>query len=100
MKTAIAATLIAVSGAAFASGTVQGNGVSVLEDGQMTYELFEASIDHADLENCPAQFDPEKVFCRLTVAAEQAHVFVFDYDNDQPLVAVQHFELTDDFLPF
>ena len=86
--------------AASGPGGSHGEGTAYLGNGVFTYEVFEASVDHADLENCPAEFDPDAVFCRLTLAAEQAHVFVFSYDADQPLLAVKHYELGDGFLPF
>ena len=47
-----------------------------------------------------AEFDPDAVFCRMTLAADMAHVFVFHYDGDQPLLAVKSYALDDGFLPF
>jgi hypothetical protein len=85
--------------ASTAGGQGEGDGSS-LADGVMTYAVFERSVDHADLDSCPEQFDPDQVFCRLTLAAEMAHVFVFAFDGEQPLVAVEHYDLDDDFLPF
>jgi len=64
-----------------------------LSDGRMTYELFETSIEHVDLPGCPADVDEERHFCRLTLAAERAHVFVFALDGDQPLVAIHSYDL-------
>lgn len=75
-------------------------GIVFLPGGGFTYEVFEASIDHADLEDCPVDFDSDANFCRLTLANEQAHVFVFSYDGDQPLLAVKSYDLGDGFLPF
>ncbi len=96
----IAAVLVGTSALASGPGESHGEGTSYLANAVFTYEVYEASVDHADLENCPSEFDPEKVFCRLTLAAEQAHVFVFSYDGEQPLLAVKHYELGDGFLPF
>lgn len=100
-KLMLAAACVLAAGMAFASGKNKHAeaGADYLEGG-LSYALFERSVDHADLENCPEQFDPEAVFCRLTLAAEEAHVFVFAYDGDQPLLAVRHYELDDEFLPF
>lgn len=64
-----------------------------LSDGRMTYELYETSIEHADLPGCPEGVDEERHFCRLTLAAEREHVFVFALDGDQPLVAVHSYDL-------
>lgn len=89
---------------AFASGAgekhVGGDGVTYLPGGALTYDVFEASVDHADLADCPAEFDPDVVFCRLTLAAEAAHVFVFELDGDQRLLAVKNYALDGEFLPF
>ena len=71
-----------------------------LENSVFTYEVYEASVTHTDLEGCPVEFDTEQVFCRLTLANDMAHVFVFSYDGDQPLLAVKSYELGDSFLPF
>ena len=82
------------------SGETSEGGTSYLPKGQFSYEVFEASVEHADLEGCPKEFDTDRVFCRLTVAADLAHVFVFAYSGDQPLLAVKSYEMTDGFLPF
>jgi hypothetical protein len=64
-----------------------------LDDARMTYEIYETSIEHADLSGCPEGIDEARHFCRLTLAAERAHVFVFALDGDQPLVAVHSYDL-------
>lgn len=97
----IAAAVALAAGGALATGAKNHGGANAdYLEGGLTYELFERSIDHADLETCPAQFDPEQVFCRLTLAAEEAHVFVFSYDGDQTLLAVRHYALDDKLLTF
>ena len=75
---------------AFASGpgAHHAGGTHYLKGSALTYEVFEATIEHVDLEGCPAEFDPDAVFCRMTLASDQAHVFAFSYDGDQPLLAV------------
>ena len=65
-----------------------------------TYELFEESVAHVDLETCPDGFDDETQFCRLTLAEEQANVFVFTLEGTQPLVAIRSYPLTGQGLPF
>ena len=61
----------------------------------MTYEEFEYSVVHMDLEECPAILASEGVFCRLTVANEMLHVFAFSTEGEQPLVAFRSFEEED-----
>lgn len=79
--------------AALAVGPTDG-----LSGGLLTYEVFEVSVDHADLATCPEGFDNEEVFCRLTLANEMAHVFVFAYEGDQPLMGVKSYELEEGIL--
>lgn len=75
-------------------GAVAVNADQAME-GHMTYEVFEQTVEHADLAGCPPEFDTETQFCRMTLAAERAHVFVFDYAGDQPLQAVKSYDLAD-----
>lgn len=100
--TALATTLALLAPAALASGPGESHngGTAFLPSGVLTYELFEATIQHVDLADCPAQFDPDVVFCRMTLAADLAHVFAFRYDGEQALLAVKSYELDDEFLPF
>lgn len=101
MRLALFAPLLLAPSLALASGPGEhAPGADFLADGAMTYALFERTIEHADLLDCPAQFDPEAVFCRLTLAAEQAHVFVFDVEGAQLLLGVKSYALDDGFLPF
>lgn len=71
-----------------------------LPGAEMTYEVFETAIEHADLDHCPAEFDPETVFCRLTLANDGAHVFIFSHEGDQPLLAVRSYPLDRSALRF
>lgn len=89
--------------AALASGggeAPSGEGEAFLAKGVFTYELYEATVEHVDLMGCPAQFDTDVVFCRMTLASDLAHVFVFALDGDQRLLAVKSYPLDDGFLPF
>lgn len=88
--------------AALASGAGEKahGGTAYLAQAQFTYALFEETVDHVDLADCPAEFDPDAVFCRMTLASEQAHVFAFSLDGDQPLLAVKSYALDEGFLPF
>lgn len=74
------------AGAALATGMVVARPDAALP---LTHEVFEASVPHADLPECPASLAREGRFCRLGLAAEQLTVFVFAEDGEQPLVAVQ-----------
>jgi len=84
----------------FGAAAVGATSTDTVENGVLTYTLFEHAVEHADLETCPTGYDDNAVFCRLTLANEQAHVFVFSHEGDQPLVAIQAFELTDTGLTF
>ena len=78
---------------AMASGAGESHegGTAYLAKGQFTYEVFEATVEHADLEGCPAEFDTDAVFCRVTIASDLAHIFAFSYNGDQPLLAVKSY---------
>ena len=87
----------------FAIGLLAGSAVAettALTDGVFTYEAFEHSVDHADLETCPEGINDDAFFCRVTLAAEAAHVFVFSYDGDQPLTEIRSFSLDSGVLDF
>lgn len=102
-KLAFAAGLFTLAaGAAPASGPGESHsgGTFYPGGGVLTYEMFEAAVEHADLEGCPAEFDTDVVFCRITLANDMAHVFAFAHDGDQPLLAIKSYELGDGFLPF
>lgn len=100
--TCLATTFFLLGGVAIASGTDKSHadGTAYLPNGQFGYGVFEASVEHVDLETCPVEFDDAAVFCRMTLASDLAHVFAFLYDGEQPLVAVKSYELADGFLPF
>lgn len=100
IKTACVAACIGTMAAASGPGETHHDGTSYLAQGVMTYEIFEASVEHVDLMGCPADFDADANFCRMTLASDLAHVFVFSYDGNQPLLAVKSYELGDGFLPF
>lgn len=92
---------LALPFAARASGAAEGAAEGTVEvAGGLPYAVFEAAVEHADLAGCPAGFDTEKVFCRLTIANDAAHVFVFSWEGEQQLQAVRTYALGDGFLPF
>lgn len=102
MHLPLLATALLMPCLALASGkpTEKHDGTVYLPNAAMTYEVFEATIAHADLERCPLEFDSNVVFCRIAMANEQAHVFVFGHAGESPLMAVKSYELGDGFLPF
>ncbi|THD73486.1 hypothetical protein E7681_12400 [Thalassobius vesicularis] len=51
-----------------------------------TYEMFEASVLHTDIAECPAELAGEGRFCRATLYMDALHIFVFEDAGDQPLV--------------
>ncbi|WGW05066.1 hypothetical protein [Tropicibacter oceani] len=92
--------LAPLGAAASGPGESHAAGPAYLEGGVFTYDLFETAVSHVDLATCPAEFDPEAVFCRMSLVNDMAHVFVFSFEGDQPLLAVKSYDLDDDFLPF
>ncbi len=67
--------LIAALAAGLAFG---GTALAADEKCALPYDVFEASVPHTDLEECPAKLKAEGRFCRLAVVAEVATVFIFD----------------------
>lgn len=74
------------AGAALATGMSARGAEAALP---VTYEVFEATVPHVDLAECPAVMAQEGHFCRLGLASEQLTVFVFAEDGDQPLTGVR-----------
>ncbi|WP_425090296.1 hypothetical protein [Tropicimonas sp. S265A] len=98
--TLFTALVLPCSALASGAGDVEHGGTNYLANAVFTYELFEATVDHVDLVNCPVEFDPDAVFCRMTLASEMANVFVFSFDDAQPPLAVKSYDLEGDFMPF
>lgn len=59
----------------------------------LTYEVFEATVEHADLAECPAALAHEGRFCRLVLQNDALHVFAFAEDGDQPLQALVEYPM-------
>lgn len=57
-----------------------------------TYEQFEVSIPHFDLEECPASMKLEKAFCRLVAHGDAMHVYAFSEEGDSQLIAFKTFD--------
>ncbi len=48
----------------------------------LSYEVFEAAVPHTDMDECPVSMQAgEDDFCRMSVVAEVATVFVFSYES-------------------
>lgn len=58
----------------------------------LTYDQFEVSVPHADMEECPASMNVKNAFCRLTLHSESFHIFEFSEEGDQPLLAFKTYE--------
>lgn len=61
--------------------------------GAMTYEIFEATVEHGDMPECPKAMAQEGRFCRVVLQNDMLHVFAFAEDGDQPMVAVMEYPL-------
>jgi len=62
----------------------------------MSYEAFEQGVPHTDLEECPGMLGGSGKFCRYSVVAEIATVFVFDEDSSCLVTTKAFYE--DDFV--
>lgn len=60
--------------------------VSALADAHgdcpLSYEVYEISVPHTDLEECPPAMQIEGAFCRVSVVAEVATVYAFSEETD------------------
>ena len=61
--------------------------------GAMTYEIFEATVEHGDMPECPKAMAAEGRFCRVVLQNDILHVFAFAEDGDQPMLAVTAYPL-------
>jgi len=57
-----------------------------------TYEQFEVSIPHFDVEECPVSMKLEKAFCRLVMHNDAVHVYAFSEEGDSTLIAFKSYE--------
>ena len=61
----------------------------------MTYDIFEASVAHLDLEACPDGLPQSGSFCRAAVLHDTVHVFAFAEDGDSPMIGYAAFDAPD-----
>lgn len=66
----------------------------------MTYSVFEVSVPHLDLNNCPAALAAPGVFCRAALANDAIHVYAFAEDGDQLFLGMQSYHEGDYTLTF
>lgn len=59
----------------------------------LSYAAFEASVPHADMVDCPTALAAPDRFCRMTLAAETVSVWVFALEGEQPLLALQPYDI-------
>ncbi len=59
----------------------------------LTYAAFEASVPHADLADCPEALAAPDRFCRVTLNTETVSIWVFGMEGDQPLIALQPYDI-------
>ncbi|MDF3852837.1 hypothetical protein ACDP63_10415 [Paracoccus sp. P2] len=74
---------------ALLAATFVGTGAQAQDFG---YEAFEPSVNHIDLETCPARVTAEKVFCRATLLHDTVYVYVFEDRNEMKFVEMLAFE--------
>ncbi|MCU0910636.1 MAG: hypothetical protein MUE98_04605 [Rhodobacteraceae bacterium] len=55
----------------------------------LTYAVFEATLPHLDLAECPATLGGADRFCRLALGHDALWVFAFSLDGDSPMVGVE-----------
>ncbi|REF67621.1 MULTISPECIES: hypothetical protein [Paracoccus] len=56
------------------------------------YEAFEPSVNHIDLETCPARVTAKEVFCRATLLNDTVYVYVFEDTDEMKYVEMLAFE--------
>ncbi|MEL6480352.1 MAG: hypothetical protein AAFQ75_02790 [Pseudomonadota bacterium] len=54
----------------------------------MTYAQFEFAIPHLDIDSCPAALSGTERFCRASTSDDQVHVFAFEAEGEQCLIAM------------
>jgi hypothetical protein len=56
-----------------------------------TYADFEAAVNHIDIDECPEGLAEGDVFCRVSMANDALHVWVFSTEGEMPFVSVHSF---------
>lgn len=63
----------------------------VVAAGSYSYEDFEVSVNHIDLDECPGGLVEGDVFCRVTMMNDAMHVYVFENAGERLFVSVHTF---------
>lgn len=58
------------------------------QDCALNYEIFEYSVSHIDMEECPDVAMAETAFCRANIGGEAIHVYYFSNDGERCLLKV------------
>ncbi|WP_449044880.1 hypothetical protein [Paracoccus versutus] len=74
---------------ALLAATFAGAGAQAQDFG---YEAFEPSVNHIDLEICPARVTAKEVFCRATLLNDTVYVYVFEDTDEMKYVEMLAFE--------
>ncbi len=64
---------------------------AVAEDCAFDYEIFEYSVSHIDMEECPDVAMAETAFCRANIGGEDIHVYYFSNDGGRCLLKVESY---------
>lgn len=67
--------------------------VTETPNGVMTYGIFEPTVEHGDMEDCPAALAQEGRMCRLVLQNDALWVFAFAADGDMEMQAVAEYPL-------
>ncbi len=61
-------------------------------DCALSYETYEISVPHNDLDACPDSIGLDNAYCRVSVAAETATIYAFSEETDCLLASRVFFE--------
>ena len=62
-----------------------------LAEGVFSYADFEAAVTHINIEECPEGMGGENLFCRVSMANDALHVWVFSREGEMPFVSLHSF---------
>lgn len=65
---------------------------SFVQAGEYTYDQFETSVNHINLDKCPAKVTARDVFCRTTFLHDGIHVYVFEKGGNMAFVRMLTFD--------
>lgn len=68
-----------------------GPALAAEEECPFNYEVFEITVPHVDLEDCPENKLGDTAFCRLSMGGAQVHLFFFDVEGENCLIKVESY---------